>query len=150
MATEQGLILQNRPSGMALVRTMKTAECEGCSSKGSCEGKGNDMEVEAINEVDAKPGDTVVLAYATSSLLKATFLLYVFPIICMIIGAVIGQKYAPDMSMGESAASAIVGFTFFFVAVFVVKISGNKMAEKAKYTPKITRVIRHDPDFIQE
>ena len=149
MATEQGLILENRSANMALVRTMKTASCEGCSSKDSCEGKGDDMDVDAINEVGAKPGDTVILSYSTSSLLKATFLLYVFPIICMIIGAVIGQKYSSNMGMGESAASAIVGFTFFFVAIFFVKVSGNKMATKEKYTPKVTRIVRHDPDFIR-
>jgi hypothetical protein len=52
------------------------------------------MEVEAINTARARVGDRIVLNIQTGSLLKATFLLYVFPILAMIAGAVLGQTVA--------------------------------------------------------
>ncbi len=99
------------------------------------------MEVEAVNMTDAKIGDRVVLSFETSSLLKATFLLYVFPILCMFVGAIIGKEIAHIMNYDESVISAIFSFLFFFVAIFFVKIKGNKMAQDNKYQPKIIRII---------
>ena len=64
-------------------------------------GGGNDMEVEAINEVQAQVGDHVILNFETASLLKATFFLYVFPIIFMFAGALTGQKMVLALNVDE-------------------------------------------------
>ena len=45
------------------------------------------MEVDAVNSVGAQVGDRIMLYFETGSLLKATFLLYIFPILCMLLGA---------------------------------------------------------------
>ena len=93
MATEQGIVIKT-DSSAAWVKTIKTGACEGCSARGSCHslGHSDQMEVKAINQAGAKVGDRIVLLFETSSLLKATFLLYVFPILLLIIGAAIGQE----------------------------------------------------------
>jgi len=98
--------------------------------------------VEAINTVGAKAGDRVLLSMDTSSLLKASFFLYVFPILCMISGAVAGQKFAYRFSFNESVLSAIVGFAAFFLSFFIIKYKGNQLAQKDEYRPRITRVIK--------
>ncbi len=120
-----------------------------CSARGSCttdlEGSGREMKVQAINTVGAKPGDRVVLSMNTSSLLKASFFLYVFPILCMISGAVAGQKLAHGSGFSESALSAIAGFAAFFLSFVIVKIVGNRLAKKDEYRPKITRIARLNP-----
>jgi sigma-E factor negative regulatory protein RseC len=100
-----------------------------------------EMEVNAINEAGARVGDRIVLSFDTSSLLKATFLLYVFPILLLIIGAGIGQGTAPYFNFNPSAFSAIIGFSFFFAAVLVIKIKANKLARKNEYRPKIIKVL---------
>jgi len=88
----------------AWVKTIKTGDCAGCTARGSCHSLGNnaDMEVKAINEAGAIAGDRIVLLFETSSLLKATFLLYVFPILLLIIGAAIGQGIAPHIDFNPS------------------------------------------------
>jgi len=95
VATEQGIVIKT-DSSAAWVKTIKTGDCAGCTARGSCHSLGNnaDMEVKAINEAGAIAGDRIVLLFETSSLLKATFLLYVFPILLLIIGAAIGQEIA--------------------------------------------------------
>ena len=100
------------------------------------------MKVEAINTVGAKEGDRVILSMDTSLLLKASFFLYVFPILCMISGAVAGQKLGHRFGYSESAFSAIAGFTAFFLSFIVVKIIGNRLTKKDEYRPKITRIAR--------
>ena len=143
MATEQGVVIRTGTE-TAWVKTQKTKACEGCSSRGACSvmGGGEEMEVEAINAAGGKVGDRVVLSFETASLLKATFLVYVFPIICLLIGALIGQKLALILTFNESMFSAISGFLFCGLAVYFVKIKGNRMAQQEEYRPKIIRILK--------
>ena len=144
MATEQGIVIRTETE-TAWVKTQKTKACEGCSSRGACSvmGGGEDMEVEAINAAGGKVGDRVVLSFETASLLKATFLVYVFPIICMLIGALIGQKLAPLLNLNGSTSSAIGGFLFLGLSILFVKIKGNRMSQQEEYRPKVIRILKH-------
>ena len=142
VATEQGIVIKT-DSSAAWVKTIKTGDCAGCSARGSCHSMGNtnEMEVKAINEAGAKEGDRIVLLFETSSLLKATFLIYVFPILLLIIGAVLGQEIAPHIDFNPSGLSALTGFSFFFTAVLIIKVRANKMAQKNEYRPKIVKIL---------
>jgi sigma-E factor negative regulatory protein RseC len=142
MATEQGIVIKT-DSREAWVKTVKSGNCAGCSARGSCHTMGGDdeMEVKAINEVGAEVGDRIVLSFKASSLLKATFLLYVFPILLLIIGAAVGHKMAPKFDFNPSGFSAIMGFAFFFVALLIIKITANKLAKKNDYRPKVIRIL---------
>jgi sigma-E factor negative regulatory protein RseC len=142
VATEQGVVIKT-DAGATWVKTTKTGACEGCSAKGSCHAAGTseEMEVEVINEVGAKAGDRIVLSFETGSLLKATFLLYMFPILVLILGAVIGQETASYFGFNSSGFSAVTGFSFFGAALLIVKIRGNQLAKKNEYRPKIIKII---------
>ena len=142
MATEQGIVVK-ADSTAAWVKTVKTGDCAGCTARGSCHSMGNSdaREVEAINEAGAREGDRILLLFETSSLLKATFLLYVFPILLLIFGAVLGQAMAPRLDFSPSGLSAMTGFSFFFAAVLVVKTRANKMARKNEYRPKVIKIL---------
>ncbi len=142
MATERGIVIRI-DSREAWVKTVKSGSCEGCTARGACHSLSDsgEVEVNAINEVGAKVGDRIVLNFETSSLLKATFLLYVFPILLLIFGAVIGQETAPYFNFNPSGFSAIIGFSFFFAAVLVIKVKANIMAKKNEYRPKIVKVL---------
>jgi sigma-E factor negative regulatory protein RseC len=142
MATEQGIVIKTN-SRAAWVKTVKSGNCAGCSARGSCHAMGgeDEMAVKAINEAGARVGDQIVLSIKTSSLLKATFLLYVFPILLLIIGAAVGQEMAPKFDFNPSGLSAIMGFTFFFAALLIIKTTANKLARKNEYRPKIIKIL---------
>ncbi|MEE4262254.1 MAG: SoxR reducing system RseC family protein [Desulfobacteraceae bacterium] len=146
MATEQGIVIRT-DSSAAWVKTIQTGDCAGCSARGSCHSLGNsaEMEVKAINEAGALVGDRIILLFETSSLLKATFLLYVFPILLLIIGALIGQEIAPHLDFNPSGLSALTGFSFFIAAVLIIKARANKMALKKEYRPKIIKILARGP-----
>jgi len=105
-------------------------------------GGGQDMEVKAVNSAGARVGDRIVLSFETASLLKAAFLIYVFPIILLIVGAALGQVLAPLIGFSPSALSVLLGFAFFFTALFIIKARADKMAKKNAYQPKITKIIK--------
>lgn len=144
MATEEGVVFKLGASGAgtAWVRTTRSSACEGCSSRDAChgEGGGKEMEVEAINTADARVGDRIVLNIENGSLLKATFLLYVFPILAMIAGAVLGQAVAVMRGTDPSGLSALFGFLFFGLAFIVIRVTGRRLSKNASYRPEIIKI----------
>jgi len=146
MATEEGIVTKIESATTAWVKTTKTDACKACAARNTCHsvGGGKEMEVEAMNHAGARVGQRVVLSFDTSPLLKATFLLYVFPIVAMIAGAFIGQHLAPGLNFDASYLSAIFGFLFLGLTLLFVRSKGNKLAKREEYRPKIIRVI-HRP-----
>lgn len=100
------------------------------------------MEVEALNIAGANVGDRIVLNMKTTSLLKATFLLYIFPVLSMLCGAVIGEQIAHIRHYHESLVSAIFAFLFFSMAFVFIRVRGNHLARKNEYRPKIVRILK--------
>jgi sigma-E factor negative regulatory protein RseC len=145
MATETGIVIKVDAT-TAWVTTTKTSACEGCAAKSSCTvlGGGKEMEVEAINDIGAQVGQNVVLHFQTSPLLKATFLLYVLPILFLILGAFIGDRAAPHFAMDPSNCAVVVGLVFFGISIKFVKSKGNTLAKKDAYRPKVVRILK-DP-----
>ena len=105
-------------------------------------GGGKEMEVEAINNAGAEVGQKVVLSFETSPLLKATFMLYVLPILFLLAGALIGDKVAPFFNFDAQTFALITGLLFFGLAMILVKSKGNKLAKKDEYQPKVIRILK--------
>ena len=149
MATEEGIVfkLGSSGAGTAWVKTTRSSACASCSSRNACHagGGGKEMEVEAINTAGAKVGDRIVSNIETTSLLKATFLLYVFPILAMIAGALIGQTVAEVRGLDPSGLSALFGFLFFGLAFVVIRIIGKVLSKDASYKPEIIKIRGRHP-----
>lgn len=142
MATEEGIVTHIESDAMAWVKTSKSSACKACSASGSCTAMGSEMKVQALNIAGAREGDRIKLSFENASLLKATFLLYVFPILCLISGAFVGQGIAANYRWNESAVAALAGFLCFLAAVLFVKIRANQMAKSDSYRPKIVSVLK--------
>lgn len=129
--------------GTAWVKSQRSNACEACSARSSCNTAGCDdqVEVEAINQAGAKVGDRIVISFETASLIKISFFLYIFPIICLLVGTLGGQQAAFLLDLNPSLTAAISGFTCLFAAIAVIRVRGNKMSKEKEYTPKITRII---------
>jgi sigma-E factor negative regulatory protein RseC len=142
VATEKGVVIKT-DAASAWVKTSRTAACEGCSARGTCHSNGSsdEMEVKVANDVGAKVGDRIVLSLETGPLLKASFLLYVFPVLLLILGAVIGQETAPYLNFNPSGFAAVAGFSFFAASLLIVKIKANQLAKKNEYRPRIIRIV---------
>jgi sigma-E factor negative regulatory protein RseC len=145
MAVEEGIVIRisEGPSQTAWVKTSQSSACESCSERHSCFGEsaGKEREVEAINEAGAKVGDRIQIFIGTGALLKATFLLYVFPVICMLCGGLAGNRLGPYLGLEPSPAAALIAALAFLGAMVVVRLRAGRMALNIEYRPKITRII---------
>jgi sigma-E factor negative regulatory protein RseC len=143
MATEKGIVFKVTDD-IAWVKTSRSSACESCSERKSCHvsADGKEMEVEAINAIGARVDDKVVLYMKSSALLKASFLLYVFPIIVMLLAALLGQQAAPRLDLNPTALAPVGGIAGFILAFLFVRRKSRQMGECQDYKPKIIRILR--------
>jgi sigma-E factor negative regulatory protein RseC len=141
LATEQGVVIRTGIK-TAWIKTVQSSSCKSCSERKSCNSTGGaEVEIEAINAVKAKPGDLVIISVDPASLLKATVLLYMFPIACLVVGALGGQKLAFMFNWDESTAAAIFGFSAFFLSMLFVRYKSNRMVKQDRYRAHVLRIL---------
>jgi len=141
VATEQGVVVRIDAGG-AWVKTVRSEACDSCSSKGACHtmGGGKEMEVAVLNPIGARVGDRVVIKLGTSPFLKATFLVYMFPVLLLVVGAAAGEWISRSAGLGSPLPSALLGFGSLAAGLVFMRIIARRLAEKAEYRPRITRV----------
>lgn len=141
MITEEGIVQQVEPA-KALILIMRSSACAGCHSQSACQpSEHKEAIVEAINDVNAQVGDRVQVSVPAVSLLKATFIVYLVPVLALILGAIAGSSFAPLMHMDASLASIICGVSSMFAIFVVVKWLDKSTSSKSEYWPKITRIL---------
>ncbi len=138
MITENGIVTKI-DADTAWVKTVRRSACEGCGSKDSCEAA-KEGEVTAVNLAGAHPGDAVTVGFESGSLIKISMLLYLFPVICMIAGAILGAHLAPGYGMEESSAAALFSFGAFFVSFVCIRLASGRISGDAKYQAKVIRI----------
>jgi sigma-E factor negative regulatory protein RseC len=143
LTTEKGTVTKVGV-GTAWVKATRSGACGNCASRDVCHtlgGGGHETEVEAINVCGAREGDRVVISFKTASLLKASFLLYVFPVFGLIAGALLGQTAAPVLGFDSSGFSAICGMAFLAFSFLFVRQKGNRMGMQDNYRPRIIKIL---------
>lgn len=141
MITEDGIITHATPE-TAWIKTTRSAACESCSSKDSCDvshHSSEEMTITVPNTLGVEKGDRVIVGINSGPMLFLSFLLYVFPIILLIIGALIGDTLAPVLEMNKSGLSMGFGFLFFAIAFLIIRKKQAGMSGKEKYKPFLVR-----------
>ncbi|MCJ8499911.1 SoxR reducing system RseC family protein [Desulfatitalea alkaliphila] len=149
MAIEQGIVIRqgDRPTTV-WVQTVRSSACESCASRDSCRTAetGENQEVEVFNTAGARVGDRIQLMIRTGSLLKATFLLYIFPILGMLGGAVVAQTITDGLRLCNSSVAAAIGALAGLVAALAyVRIRGQRLGNESAYRPHIVRILGRAP-----
>jgi len=125
---------------MALVVTRLEPACEGCKARDACTslgGGGANAEVRARNTVGAEAGDVVTISIRSSSMLKASFLVYMLPILALIGGIVLGHLLSRVISVDKNVLVGLFGLLAFSGAFVWLKKQGDKLFNKKEFIPEI-------------
>lgn len=117
--------------------------CEGCGSSGSCKVAGGERILEADNPIGAKPGQNVLLAIGGGAFLKASFVVYMVPVIALFIGAGLGDyisKAYPD-KMTPDFWQASLGILFLVLSVVGIRLYDRHVAKGRGLRPVIVKVM---------
>ncbi|MDY6986810.1 MAG: SoxR reducing system RseC family protein [Thermodesulfobacteriota bacterium] len=124
----------------ALVVTKEEAECESCSAKESCStlgGSASNREVRARNTARAQVGDVVKISIQGSAFLKATFLVYMVPILALIAGTVLGYFLSKFLAGNKDLFVGIFGGLGLIGSFLWVRRKGNRLSPESEYLPEI-------------
>lgn len=97
----------------AIVRIRKSSACgHDCGECRVCSNP--EIEVEILNPVNAKPGDTVIIGTDTGTVLFSAFLLYILPIIGLLFVYMIADNFGLSIPIkaGLCVLFAIVWFLY--------------------------------------
>ena len=128
------------------VRAQRQSACETCQSKAGCgQGAlaqlagGRCLELTVVNELDAEPGDIVVLAIPEQGLLTASLLVYLLPLLLMIVSSVIVQSVL-SWSDGAVALTGLLALASGFV---LARRVANRTGREQRFSPKMVAIEAH-------
>jgi len=120
----------------AKVKVTTTSECMGCSSKSHCHsGFAGSREITVVNECGAKVSDNIIFETSPGKFVLSATLIWILPLIAMILGYIVGERFA-DGFWPIGAAFVFLVLAFAFLKVLDKAISGGKT-----FYPVISRVI---------
>ncbi|UCH81662.1 MAG: SoxR reducing system RseC family protein [Nitrospiraceae bacterium] len=142
MIEEIGVVVKTE-GDTARVAVQKRGACEGCTARGACESTSEGMEIEALNPVHAREGQTVKVLLQAETYLKGSMIVYGLPLVLFIAGAIvgknIGEAYFADTNSDMFAA--IFGFASLIASLIAVKIWSGRLESKAEYRPYIGEIV---------
>ena len=117
MKREFALVLETYDNNIAKVELQRSSSCEGCSICSS----GKPIVLRALNNINAEKGDSVVIEVE-----GLNFLVYAVPLICLIIGYVIGDYFSKLISIKQNLGPAFSFALFFIYIIFgILKLKKN-------------------------
>ena len=142
MATEEGIV-KKVTGNIASVLVKRSEMCCGCTSQDACKtlGGGKDMMADAINNIDAKEGDRVVLDINSGSALKLTFIVYMIPVIMLVAGSITGIRLGKDISFDPELLAVLLGLGAFILSFLGIIVFGRKQKNNLDYMPVLIKII---------
>ncbi len=138
MQEEVGKVIETR-NGMARVLVKRSSACGHCPSRSCCAVLGGDLKsVDVSNPIGAKRGQQVRIGISSKAVLKASFILYIVPILALIFGAMLGKYLAPQHN---EIWAVFVGVGFFVGSYFVIKALSKRFEKRAEYLPMVTEIL---------
>lgn len=113
--------------GKAIVMVKRHDVCGKCGGCGVAVSGSGDNYVEAVNVVNAAIGQNVRVAMKTSHVLKASFVVYIVPIIALLAGIWLGQTLEGTFDV-LGRFDLILGFVFLIGSYLLVRGYDKKVA----------------------
>ena len=143
MTAEKGVV-ENIEDNWAWVVTQRKEMCERCGHRGSCYiVQGADrMVVKAKNVAGARKGDEVELYLSTKTKFKGLFILYMFPVLGLLVGAFSANSLAGLTGLNKSVGMVVFTLGGLILAVLLARLLDDRMEAGQELTPTISRVVK--------
>ena len=134
-------VVINLNDDVAKVVLRRHAACGDC---GACQmGEENmNVEVDALNKLFAKVGDSVTIDMETPNVLRASFIAYGIPLFVLVLAVVVTQKIGAVMGLtvDMELLSLIVGVVAMFITFGVIRTKEKDFKEDKRYLSQIISI----------
>lgn len=129
------------------IETQRKSSCGQCSANKGCGTSvlskvlGNKLsKMKAINKIDAKVGDQVVVGLNEGSLLKGAFIIYMLPLLFLFLFSLAGQLISQNLQINNSEVIIIIFAALgFYVGMRRVKFFSRSIEKNENYQPVILK-----------
>ncbi|MBC8213528.1 MAG: SoxR reducing system RseC family protein [Candidatus Marinimicrobia bacterium] len=126
---------------IANVELLVEDSCEHCSVKIICKSGGNDNHsVTALNSIDAKVGDTVVISETENLFLKFSLIQYGIPLLGFLTGMFLVFWINPQLNISQEIVMFISGLVGLSVSFFIAKYLIQKITSGKDYCFETTKI----------
>jgi sigma-E factor negative regulatory protein RseC len=142
METEIGKVIGTRP-GYARIEVMQSCVCSQCKVAASCvHDTGGTRIIEVRDPLGVSLNQRVRVELASASLIGASFLAYILPLITLFAGALLG--FFLPAGAGNETWAGIGALCGLGIGVIVSRLTGQWLGKRGKITPTITAVVADD------
>jgi len=128
----------------ATVNLQRHLTCESCGKCGILSGSGRrDLTVEALNPIQAKKGQRVILETDDRQILFISFMLYLVPVAALLAGIYLGLAAAGrfNPTMNHELFAVLTGLAMMSVIFMLIRLWDNRVKNNPKYKLVITGLI---------
>ncbi len=122
---------------IAKVKINRHSDCSNC---GLCPGE-DAMVLDALNTLDTKPGQRVILEIKEKNILKAAFAVYILPLVAVAGGIYLGYFLASIFKIADILPMTIGGVVFGLLAILAIKRLDISL-QSATEMPEIVKIIQ--------
>ncbi len=143
MPKQLAMVTKIASKGLTEVLTERHSACGGCQTTHGCATCLSDSKIKAKvnNPIHARPGDVVEIFMDNRAVWQGAAILYGFPLMGLIIGAVIGASFPGEWFANESTAAVLAGLAGLLAGLVLAIVMGNSRFAKTHLVPTITKVV---------
>lgn len=116
----------------AIVSLLKQEKCEGC--KICSFGKKNMISLSAINNIECKVNDNVLVEMPEKSITLSPVILYIIPLVLLTLGIVLG-------SFVSEIFAILLGVALVIIGIVIVALIDRLYRKNPIYMPKIIKKV---------
>ena len=140
MIIETGRV-QRVAEGKAIIEIQRGAACSKCHAECACTGEeAQTMLVEARDPLGVQSNQYVQLTIQNTSVLRASFVVYMIPLFALIIGVLIGEYLGQQFGV-QNLLEILVGFGCLGLSLIIVRLYNNVFKRDIRNQPVITKVL---------
>ena len=126
--------------GKAIVEIERSSACAKCHAGCVCDVGTSTMLVEANDPIGVHIDQCVQMSIQNASVLRASFVVYVIPLLALIGGVLLGGYL--DKTFGfQNVLGILIGFGCLGLSLIFVRFYNNIFKQNIKNQPVITRVL---------
>lgn len=149
MLREEGIVV-GLEGEYALVSNQRKSSCGGCHAETSCGTLSGGLGKKAVqfrarNLVHAEIGERVVLEIAEGHFLRASFLVYITPILSMVlVGALVRYLALSWEGVDSESIGAVAGLFALALSFYGLSRYNDHIQDDASQQPVIRRIVTHE------
>lgn len=124
-------------NNLAKVEIIPLQSCRECPMEKLCLKVDEKRYIEAINKINVQIGDKVKLYLPNKKFISNSFLIFLFPLIMLVIGAWLG-----DSIFNSQTLSIILGVSFLLITFFILRFVDKKLAKRKFFFPEIIEILK--------